>query len=860
MKKKIKKNIRNLKPSGFFLLAIGLICVSITLFYVLEIKSIGAAAGSQLTQFSVQNSSINAWVMRGQICTATATLKDLFGNTIPNEGPVELQFKVGSSWFFEGAKDNLTDASGFAQIPWNVDSGNINADYRVRFPGSVNWNPSQSNVIAISIDDTLPTNVAISHTGGQNPPPGNVTISLTAQDQQSGIRSLLILSSVNGNPFNGIQTCSFSSPFPTTTQTCNATKTYNNGDHVEYYGVVFSGADCSSTGVSTLVGVAVPAANIFNVGGTAITLNLKGYQGSSFPSCSSSSFSDPVSASSGQDINFCYSYTGVTPGVSSTIRIDCNNDSTYDNSVTHTPSSASGSTQVWAPVFCSGQFTSGNYIVGGKIEQGANSAQDTVNINVSAPASFNLALSGNPISSISPGTAVSFTFNVTGASAGALAYEIDCDYTGTFSANTTVSSPNNPHTLNSLCGGVYSTGGATYTAAGRASQGSNSDTEFVTITTSGSTPKPTANFQITNASNNPITSVTVGTPAKFWDSSTASSGQTLISWIWNFGSGASPSSASGAGPHNVTYGNPGTKTITLTVSQSNGAADTISKILTVSAGSTFSITATPVPASGAAGMNVAFNLQAFNETGPINFSADCNADGTINNILSNTSGPWPKSWVGPCNSFYTSAGIYAGIMRAIDINSGDTAQAPITVVVTGVSAADFSFSVNDFTVSFNGSASGGSPPYTEWCWNFGDGTPVQCGITSNPSHVYNTGGGAGTFTVTLTVKDSNNVTSAPVSKSVSVGPPISLFSISFLNPINATNISELVDAIINFFALIVIPIGVGLIVYAALKYIISGALPEERQKSIKTIQYALMGIVVVLMAKVAINILEFLLS
>src|SRR5207245_8630461 len=52
-------------------------------------------------------------------------------------------------------------------------------------------------------------------------------------------------------------------------------------------------------------------------------------------------------------------------------------------------------------------------------------------------------------------------------------------------------------------------------------------------------------------------------------------------------------------------------------------------------------------------------------------------------------------------------------------------------------------------VTFTGSASGGTAPYV-FSWNFGDGST---GTGSTVSHAYST---AGTFTVTLTVKDSGS--------------------------------------------------------------------------------------------------------
>ena len=57
------------------------------------------------------------------------------------------------------------------------------------------------------------------------------------------------------------------------------------------------------------------------------------------------------------------------------------------------------------------------------------------------------------------------------------------------------------------------------------------------------------------------------------------------------------------------------------------------------------------------------------------------------------------------------------------------------------------------SVDFSGAGSGGSGAYSSYTWNFGDGTAQQTG--SSLSHSYST---AGSFTATLTVKDSNNNT------------------------------------------------------------------------------------------------------
>jgi len=73
-------------------------------------------------------------------------------------------------------------------------------------------------------------------------------------------------------------------------------------------------------------------------------------------------------------------------------------------------------------------------------------------------------------------------------------------------------------------------------------------------------------------------------------------------------------------------------------------------------------------------------------------------------------------------------------------------------------------------VSFTGSASGGTAPYS-YSWNFGDGSATS--TTQNPSHTYSA---AGTYTATLTVTDSaapaNTATSTVTIKVSAVGSPL----------------------------------------------------------------------------------------
>lgn len=84
-----------------------------------------------------------------------------------------------------------------------------------------------------------------------------------------------------------------------------------------------------------------------------------------------------------------------------------------------------------------------------------------------------------------------------------------------------------------------------------------------------SVPSETANFNPSATSSCPSQTIT------FTDASTGAT-----AWAWDFGAGANPATATGAGPHNVTYSTPGAKTITLTI---NGGASNATQNVTINA-------------------------------------------------------------------------------------------------------------------------------------------------------------------------------------------------------------------------------------------------------------------------------------
>ncbi len=73
--------------------------------------------------------------------------------------------------------------------------------------------------------------------------------------------------------------------------------------------------------------------------------------------------------------------------------------------------------------------------------------------------------------------------------------------------------------------------------------------------------------------------VCAGSEVTFIDASNAVEG--ITNWQWNFGLGASPATATGEGPHQVTYNTPGPKSVTLTITSEAGCIITDIEQITV---------------------------------------------------------------------------------------------------------------------------------------------------------------------------------------------------------------------------------------------------------------------------------------
>ena len=264
----------------------------------------------------------------------------------------------------------------------------------------------------------------------------------------------------------------------------------------------------------------------------------------------------------------------------------------------------------------------------------------------------------------------------------------------------------------------------------------DSVSQSVTLTVSNSNEAPTAGFSSRDS----------GLTVDFNNFSTDSDG-TIVSQSWNFGDGAT----STAQNPSHTYSSSGIYTVSLTVTDNDGASDTLSKSVTVIDNSN------QAPTAG-------FSSSASDLT--VNFTdASSDSDGTIASRSWNFGDGSASTSTNPSHT-YSAGGTYTVSLTVTD-NDGasDTFSQSVTVIDPNqVPSPGFTSSASDLTVNFTDASSDSDGTIASRSWNFGDDSTST---STNPSHTYADGG---SFTVRLTVTD-NDGASNTFSKSVVVIAP-----------------------------------------------------------------------------------------
>lgn len=174
---------------------------------------------------------------------------------------------------------------------------------------------------------------------------------------------------------------------------------------------------------------------------------------------------------------------------------------------------------------------------------------------------------------------------------------------------------------------------------------------------------PDANFSVDNAT--PV----VGQTVTFTNTSANNDG-TINSWSWDFGSGASPATATGVGPHQVSYSATGFKTVALTVSwPANVRIDAGSNTET----KTNFINVSPVPCP---------TITA-SVTGKTDVSCNAGADGTITVSASGGVAPYSYSvnngtgWTASPANPYTFTNLVANEVYKIRVKDANGCESPV---------------------------------------------------------------------------------------------------------------------------------------------------------------------------------------
>ena len=207
-----------------------------------------------------------------------------------------------------------------------------------------------------------------------------------------------------------------------------------------------------------------------------------------------------------------------------------------------------------------------------------------------------------------------------------------------------------------------------------------------------------------------------------------------FTFSWSFGDG----NLSVINPASHTYSTPGSFTVTLTATDSDGVNASLSQVIIV-----------------APALTVAFaNRPATPEADqPVTFTAT--QSGGVGNVsLSWDFGDNSSSTENPTSHIYTTSGSLMVSVTATDADGVSTTSTQTVNVVASLGAS-LTFSPSSphagDNIIFVASATGGVQPYN-YSWSFGDSTT---GSGSPVSHIYQSDG---SYTVILTVTDANNQT------------------------------------------------------------------------------------------------------
>jgi PKD repeat protein len=234
-----------------------------------------------------------------------------------------------------------------------------------------------------------------------------------------------------------------------------------------------------------------------------------------------------------------------------------------------------------------------------------------------------------------------------------------------------------------------------------------------------------------------------GQSVAFDGSSSSDSDGSVVAYAWNFGDGHT---ASGRSPTHA-FAQPGTYTVTLTVTDSDGQRASASEPVTVVAGP--SARFTPSAVQALEGTSIGFDA-----TGSIGGGSGGAITGYAWSFGDGTTGTGAKA-----THAYQSGGTYTVLLTVTD-GAGEKATVSRVVTVYVQPQATFSYApglpVEGVATAFSAAASNSDPGtmISSYAWSFGDGT------TATGATVAHTFALEGTYRATLTVTDGFGLTSS----------------------------------------------------------------------------------------------------
>jgi PKD repeat protein len=233
---------------------------------------------------------------------------------------------------------------------------------------------------------------------------------------------------------------------------------------------------------------------------------------------------------------------------------------------------------------------------------------------------------------------------------------------------------------------------------------------------------------------------------------------TITSYQWDFGDGSA--NGTGSSPTHV-YGAGGSYSVTLTVTDSNNLSSSITQMVDVKS---LPVAAFTAPASAKPGSSVSFDASGSSQTdGATIVSYDWDfGDGTT------------ATTTVPAETHSFTAGGTDTVTLTVTDSDGFTGSVSHQILIHTAPTSAFTPSSGGIAgkaVSFSSQTTPGDGTLASYAWDFGDGTS---GSGANPSHTYPRGA---SFTVTLTVTDSNNLTSSISHQIVIGGQPTAMLRV-----------------------------------------------------------------------------------